>query len=1064
MPDVHMPAIRRLTVRDAEEVLRFLEGLDDETVRLFHPHKFDFDHVLRLLRGRLSGAVDAFGAHDGGGALIGYAWLWSMETQRPGLGICVAEGHRGQGIGRALMERVLDEAVLRGKPEVSLSVVPDNERALNLYRSLGFEIVERAQGPHRDYFCMTYRSDLSPASRAQAIRRRLKDAQIRLVPYSHPDWAWVHTRHWHAHRYALVFDEALQAVARNPGFRWYCDNVACQLSALLDHRLELLPELRRQVAAGRIDVCGGYANVRPNMVGDETFVRSLVLGKRAWAETIPEAEVVVHADAVDVAVGHAQMPQLLTLGGYRYLRMWRPYGALSLKGIPNDFIWRGMDGTEIPVARGCYGGLWAFDGPSRALLDPSSADPDEVVCALWDTELESRVRYADTPLAWLAVGCDDARPNRLIDDTPFDVDGLARWWNAHETAPMSFATPTEYFAELMAHRDRLQTIEGTLDPCDVAYNAAWNGEQGLHQMRIVNDRLLVEAELFRTLAWCARRHVSDPGPSREGSSDGELTDLWKDHLLTCAHATQWLYVEDFRAMRDRADRVRLTAARLRDDAIRSVARAMDLPDDTAYLVANPLPWERDAVVEMNLSRFGDAWPVRLTDLDGHPLPHQVVHEHRGQGGYPEQRVAVRLHLPAGGITGVRQMPAADALPASAASASPRRWSGLDNGVVRLDMREGRIMAVQQSGRRRRSRSLDAPLGLEWGGIVVKEVATQEGPLHVGPIRAEHVVEWTLGEAMEDGPVRWRYRRRGQALGIPVAMDVILTLGSPRVDFEVSVDWPGLDGFMAVRFPLPVPCRMRGDIPFGVEVRDIAGEPYMKDHWVGPHSMERVRDGLFYARSFVAVEQPDGQSYAVIGRNTDRYYLRHCTGRYLEHILINSVVTLDEWEHQVEPSTLHGRGPHRFMFSLLPCFDGSSGAHRVRAAAEARSEPIVLDAVRSAPAPPPPLPSPVKGEGDLLPPSPAAGGGQGEGGIIVSPNANLTAFRLVDGAVEMRLHECCGESSTAHMGLPFEPASATLTDFLGKPMPGTVRVSGRHIELDLSPWQIVTVRLARALAG
>ena len=125
---------------------------------------------------------------------------------------------------------------------------------------------------------------------------------------------------------------------------------------------------------------------------------------------------------------------------------------------------------------------------------------------------------------------------------------------------------------------------------------------------------------------------------------------------------------------------------------------------------------------------------------------------------------------------------------------------------------------------------------------------------------------------------------------------------------------------------------------------------------------------------------------------------------------------------------------------------------------------MLDAVRSAPAPPPPLPSPVKGEGDLLPPSPAAGGGQGEGGIIVSPNANLTAFRLVDGAVEMRLHECCGESSTAHMGLPFEPASATLTDFLGKPMPGTVRVSGRHIELDLSPWQIVTVRLARALAG
>jgi alpha-mannosidase len=1036
--------IRRLTVRDAERVLEFLLALDEASVRFFHPHQFDLDHVLRLLRGRLSGAVDAFGAADSDGSLTGYVWLSDMQTAHPSLGICVAEGRRDRGLGRALMVRALDEAALRAKAEVRLSVMPENARALHLYTSLGFEVASTVEGRHGPYLCMTCRLDTSAAARAAVVRKRLSGADIGVVPYSHPDWAWVHTRHWHAHRYALVFAEVLREMDRDPAFRWYCDNFACQMSALIEHRPELLPDFRRRVAEGKVDVCGGYANVRPNMVGDETFVRSLVLGRRAWAETVPEAVVVVHGDAVDVAVGHSQMPQLLTLGGFRHLRMWRPYGALAMKGIPNDFVWRGADGSEVLVSRGCYGGLWAFDGAKRVLLDPRSAHPDEVVCALWDTDLEVRVRYAETPLAWLAVGCDDARPNRLIDDTPFDVAGLIGWWNAREPGTMRFATPTEYFTALAQHQDRLQTIEGVLDPCDVAYNAAWNGELGLHQVRIANDRLLTEAETFDALAWGLAR--CDLGAA--GRSECAFDELWKEHLLTCAHATQWLYCDDFRALRDRAERVRLEATRVRDDAIRAIARSEALPDDTVWLVANPLPWRREVVVELVLSRFGDDWPVRLTDRDGAPVPHQVVHEHRGQGGYAEQLVAARVSLPPAGVAALRQAPAE---PDDAASGG--EWTGLDNGVVGVTMRDGRIVALsysdQVAGSAGTSRCvLEAPLGMEWGGLALKLVDVRNGPLHVGPIAGERVVEWTRGEALEHGPVRWRYRRAGAVGGLSVTMDVILTAGSARVDFEVSVEWPGLDGFLAARFPLLTPCRMFGDVPFAVEPRDIAGEPYVKDHWVSPHSMEHARGGLFFARSFVAVEGADEVGYALIGINTDRYYLRHATGRYLEHILINSVATLDDWEHEVEPSTLSGRGPHRFRFALLPYRGGWRAAQLVRKAAEARSEPIVLEAVRSA------SPSPAGGGPAVNPVHHVLPAGP----LRVSPNVALTAFRQVDGAFEMRLHECAGEAATAEIGLPFEPASAVLTDFIGNPIPGMVRVSGRQVALDVTPWQIATIRL------
>ena len=50
-------------------------------------------------------------------------------------GIGVAPEHRGKGIGRALMESVLDVA----PSTVELEVIEQNERALMLYQSLGFE-------------------------------------------------------------------------------------------------------------------------------------------------------------------------------------------------------------------------------------------------------------------------------------------------------------------------------------------------------------------------------------------------------------------------------------------------------------------------------------------------------------------------------------------------------------------------------------------------------------------------------------------------------------------------------------------------------------------------------------------------------------------------------------------------------------------------------------------------------------------------------------------------------------------------------------------------------------
>ena len=82
------------------------------------------------------------GIFDAG--LIGYAGLstipasFSSDVQTIG----VAASSRGQGLGRALMQLLFDRALALGSEQLMLEVRADNESAIALYRSMGFEQID----------------------------------------------------------------------------------------------------------------------------------------------------------------------------------------------------------------------------------------------------------------------------------------------------------------------------------------------------------------------------------------------------------------------------------------------------------------------------------------------------------------------------------------------------------------------------------------------------------------------------------------------------------------------------------------------------------------------------------------------------------------------------------------------------------------------------------------------------------------------------------------------------------------------------------------------------------
>ena len=67
-------------------------------------------------------------------------------------GLAVDPSSEGRGVGRALMERLIDEARGRGGLRMTLRVFAPNERARRLYERLGFEVegVLRGEFKHGD--------------------------------------------------------------------------------------------------------------------------------------------------------------------------------------------------------------------------------------------------------------------------------------------------------------------------------------------------------------------------------------------------------------------------------------------------------------------------------------------------------------------------------------------------------------------------------------------------------------------------------------------------------------------------------------------------------------------------------------------------------------------------------------------------------------------------------------------------------------------------------------------------------------------------------------------------
>lgn len=83
--------------------------------------------------------------------VVGYAGMWLILDEAHITSVAVHPHHRGNGIGRALMQEMVRRAAMMGINKMTLEVRPSNTAARHLYATLGF--IER--GVRKGYYTDT---------------------------------------------------------------------------------------------------------------------------------------------------------------------------------------------------------------------------------------------------------------------------------------------------------------------------------------------------------------------------------------------------------------------------------------------------------------------------------------------------------------------------------------------------------------------------------------------------------------------------------------------------------------------------------------------------------------------------------------------------------------------------------------------------------------------------------------------------------------------------------------------------------------------------------------------
>ncbi len=88
--------------------------------------------------------------NDNAEKVVGYVGVWILLNEGQITNVAVMPEYRDKGIGRQMLERIIEICKKKDATAITLEVRPSNHKAIHLYESLGFKSVGRRRGYYED--------------------------------------------------------------------------------------------------------------------------------------------------------------------------------------------------------------------------------------------------------------------------------------------------------------------------------------------------------------------------------------------------------------------------------------------------------------------------------------------------------------------------------------------------------------------------------------------------------------------------------------------------------------------------------------------------------------------------------------------------------------------------------------------------------------------------------------------------------------------------------------------------------------------------------------------------
>ncbi len=429
------------------------------------------------------------------------------------------------------------------------------------------------------------------------------ETHLLVVPHTHWDREWYLTFQQFRMRLVRTVDLVLDTLEADPSFTYFMlDGQTIVLEDYLEVRPENADRLLRLAREGRLQIGPWYLQPDEFLVGGESLVRNLLVGRRmgeAYGGVMP-------VGYVPDTFGHiAQLPQILRGFGIDNAVFWRGVPPGMERGA---FIWSAPDGSEVLVA-------WLYDdfGYSNAAALP--LEPESLAARSRRIASRMAARAAiDTSL--LMNGTDHIEPQPGLPNAIASANDLL----AADGIDIAIGTLPDYINRLRHAQQPLPRHAGEFRSSHSAHllPGVLSTRMWLKQRNAACEALLTRlAEPAATWAWA----LGDRYPA------GLLSIAWR-HLLhnhphdsICGCGIDEVHAE----MLPRFAQSEQIAEAVTTQSLASLSHRVDTrgPEGaTPIVVFNPASGPRTDVARCEVVLLSP--DAELVDAEGRELPYQAL--------------------------------------------------------------------------------------------------------------------------------------------------------------------------------------------------------------------------------------------------------------------------------------------------------------------------------------------------------------------------------------------------------------------------------------------------------